>query len=433
MRIEIIPVDDLPEIEEGADLATLIADRSSVRDGDVVVITSKVVSKAEGRVVTVDPAERERARAGWALRESKRIVARRDDLVIAETAHGFVCANAGVDASNVPADRIALLPLDPDGSAGRIRYGLKARGADVGVIISDTFGRAWRAGQTNVAIGVSGFAPVRDHRGEKDVFGTLLEATVIAVADEVAAAAELVMGKNEGIPVAIVRGFPVGGLGEGTAAELIRPPEEDLFRSGAIEGIEARRSVRTFAKRDVPRAAIERAVAAAATAPAPHGSRVARPWKFVWLRSDTPRNNRFLDAMQDAWRRDLVGDRIPSGRIDRIVGRSRTLLGGAPVLLACFVSLAGADRYPDARRLLAEREMFLAAAGASIQNLMLALSAQGVASCWLSTSIFCSEESAQALGLGPEWQAVGCVIAGYAAEEPPSREPVDPAPFLDIR
>ncbi|HJR19006.1 MAG TPA: coenzyme F420-0:L-glutamate ligase [Actinomycetota bacterium] len=432
MRIEIIPVEGLPEIEEGVDLATLIADRSSVRDGDVVVITSKAVSKAEGRLIAVDPAERERARAEWAVRESRRIVARRDDLVIAETSHGFVCANAGVDASNVPEDRIALLPLDPDGSAARIQHGLEARGADAGVIISDTFGRAWRAGQTNVAIGVAGFASVRDHRGEKDVFGALLEATVIAVADEVAGAAELVMGKNEGVPVAIVRGFPVGKLGGGTARELVRPPEEDLFRWGTIEGIEARRSIRAFAERDVPKAAVERAVAAAATAPAPHGSRTARPWKFVWLRNDTPRK-RFLDAMEAAWRRDLGGDRMPSEEIDGLTARSRSLLGGSPVLLACFVSLAGADRYPDARRLLAEREMFLAAAGAAVQNLMLALDAQGVASCWLSTSIFCSEESAQSLGLGGEWQAVGCVVAGYPAEDPPLREPLDAGPFLDIR
>ncbi|MGH2794709.1 MAG: coenzyme F420-0:L-glutamate ligase [Actinomycetota bacterium] len=432
MRIEIIPVEGLPEIEEGVDLATLIADRSSVRDGDVVVITSKAVSKAEGRLIAVDPAERERARAEWAVRESRRIVARRDDLVIAETSHGFVCANAGVDASNVPEDRIALLPLDPDGSAARIQNGLEARGADAGVIISDTFGRAWRAGQTNVAIGVAGFASVRDHRGEKDVFGALLEATVIAVADEVAGAAELVMGKNEGVPVAIVRGFPVGKLGEGTARELVRPPEEDLFRWGTIEGIEARRSIRTFAERDVPKAAVERAVAAAATAPAPHGSRVARPWKFVWLRSETPRK-RFLDAMEEAWRRDLAGDRMPSDEIDRLIARSRSLLGRSPVLLACFVSLAGADRYPDARRLLAEREMFLTAAGAAVQNLMLALNAQGVASCWLSTSIFCSEESAQSLGLGGEWQAGGCVVAGYPAEDPPLREPLEAGPFLDIR
>ncbi|MGH2785072.1 MAG: coenzyme F420-0:L-glutamate ligase [Actinomycetota bacterium] len=432
MRIEIIPVEGLPEIDERSDLVTLIADHSSVRDGDVVVVTSKILSKAEGRLVEVDPENRERARVEWSLRESKRIVACRDDLIIAETAHGFVCANAGVDGSNIPADRIALLPVDPDGSAERLRAGLKERGADVGVVVSDTFGRPWRTGQTNVAIGVAGLAPLRDHRGEKDVFGMVLEATVIAVADEVASAAELVMGKNDGVPVAIVRGLPADASPTGSSHDLIRPTEEDLFRTGAIDAIEARRSIRSFGARDVPKDAIERAVSAAATAPAPHGSRAARPWRFVWLRTDTPRR-RFLDAMEDAWRRDLAGDRKPSSTIDPLIARSRSLLGGAPVLLACFVSLAGADRYPDARRLLAEREMFLAAAGAAVQNLMLALNAQGIASCWLSTSIFCSEESARSLGLGGEWQAVGCVVAGYPAEEPAPRTPLDPAPFLDIR
>jgi coenzyme F420-0:L-glutamate ligase/coenzyme F420-1:gamma-L-glutamate ligase len=432
MRIEIIPVEGLPEIGPGADLATLIADHSSVRDGDVVVVTSKAVSKAEGRLVEVDPTDRERARREWAERETVRVVARRGDLVIAETVHGFVCAHAGVDGSNVPADRIALLPLDPDGSAERLREGLKARGADAGIVLSDTFGRPWRAGQTNVAIGVAGLVPMRDHRGEKDVFGTLLEATVIAVADEVASAAELVMGKNDGIPVAIVRGLPARWLGAGSAREIVRPPDEDLFRTGVIEAIEARRSVRAFAARTVPKVTIERAVAAAATAPAPHGSRVSLPWKYVWLRNETSRG-RFLDAMEQAWRRDLADDKVPSRKIDGAITRSRTLLGGAPVLLACFVSLAAADPYTDARRLLAEREMFLSAAGASVQNLMLALNAQGVASCWLSTSIFCSDEAAGALGLGGDWQAVGCVVAGFPLEEPAARGAIDPSAFLDIR
>ena len=432
MRIEIIPVEGLPEIEAGVDLATLIADRSSVRAGDVVVVTSKVVSKAEGRLVAVDPADREHARREWAEREAKRIVARRGDLLIAETAHGFVCAAGGVDGSNVPPDRLALLPTDPDGSAERLRRGLIARGADAAVVISDTFGRAWRVGQTNVAIGVAGLKPLRDHRGEKDVFGSLLEVTVIAVADEVAAAAELVMGKNDGIPVAIVRGLPSSWFGDGTGRDIVRTSDEDLFRSGAIESIEARRSVRTFGTRTVERAAIERAVAAAATAPAPHGSRTERPWRFVWLRTDTARA-RFLDAMAQAWRRDLVEDGLPSGKIDRLLARSHQLLGGAPALLACFVSLAGADRYRDPTRVLAEREMFIAAAGAAVQNLMLALSAQGLGSCWLSTSIFCTEEAADALGLDGDWQAVGCVAAGYPAEEPPLRGAVDPGSFLDVR
>ncbi len=432
MRIEVFPVEGLPEIEEGTDLATLIADRSTVRDGDVVVVTSKVISKAEGRVVEVDPTDRESARAAVAEREARRIVARRDDLIIAETEHGFICANAGVDGSNLPADRLALLPLDPDGSATRLRAGLKERGADVGVVISDTFGRAWRAGQTNVAIGVAGVRPMRDHRGDKDTFGSLMEATIIALADEIAAAAELVMGKTDGVPVAIVRGLAKDAFGEGTSRELIRPAEEDLFRTGTMETVESRRSIRAFSSRTVPQAVVERAVAAAATAPAPHGSRAPKPWRYVWLRNETPRG-RFLDAMANAWRQDLESDRTPERVIFERLLRSRTRLAEAPLLLACFTSLAYSDRYPDAKRLLAEREMFLASTGAALQNLMLALNAQGVGSCWLSTSLFCSEESATALGLGPEWQAVGCVIAGYPLEEPAPRGPIDPGDFLDVR
>jgi len=432
MRIELISIDGLPEIEPGTDLATLIADRSTVREGDVVVVTSKIVSKAEGRLVEVDPAERDAARRDWAEREARRVVARRGDLLITETEHGFVCAASGVDGSNLPADRLALLPLDPDGSASRLRDGLRVRGADAAVVVSDTFGRPWRGGQTNVAIGVAGLKPFRDHRGDKDTFGMILESTVIAVADEVASAAELVMGKTDGVPAAIVRGLPGDAFGEGTARELIRPADEDLFRSGPLETIESRRSIRAFADRPVARDAIERAVAAAATAPAPHGSRTARPWRFVWLRNETPRN-RFLSAMEDAWKRDLDADHTPFGIVERRLERSRVLLGEAPALLACFVNLAGADRYADAARLLAEREMYLTAAGAAIQNLMLALGAQALGSCWLSTSLFCSDESAAALGLGGDWQAVGCVITGYPLDRAETRAPIDPTPFLDIR
>lgn len=432
MRIEVLSVEGLPEIEPGTDLAQLIADRSTVRDGDVVVVTSKVISKAEGRLIEVDPAERETARREWAEREARRIVARRGDLLIAETEQGFVCAASGVDGSNLPADRLALLPLDPDGSAARLRDALKQRGADVAVVISDTFGRPWRAGQTNVAIGVAGLRPMRDHRGDKDTFGMVMESTVIAVADEVAGAAELVMGKTDGVPIAIVRGLQTESFGEGDARALIRPAEEDLFRTGSFETIESRRSVREFADRPVEREMIERAVAAAATAPAPHGSRAARPWRFVWLRNETPKN-RFLTAMEEAWKIDLDHDHTPAGIVERRIQRSRRLLRGAPALLACFVSLASADRYSDAGRLLAEREMFLTASGAAIQNLMLALAAQGIGSCWLSTSLFCSEEAVGSLGLGADWQAVGCVIAGHPVDTPAARPPIDPRPFLDIR
>lgn len=432
MRIEIIAVEGLPEIAPGADLAALIAERVRLRDGDVLVVTSKAASKAEGRLVEVDPADREAARREWAKRETRRVVARRGDLVIAETAHGFVCANAGVDGSNLPGDRLALLPADPDGSASRLRAAFGERGVDVAVVVSDTFGRPWRTGQANVAIGVAGLRPLRDHRGEKDAFGNPIEVTVIAVADEVAAAAELVMGKTDGVPAAIVRGLGGEAFGPGSARDLLRPTEQDLFRFGSVEVIEARRSVRAFAGRRVATAAIERAVAAAATAPAPHGSRAARPWRFVWLRSEEARGG-FLDAMAEAWRRDLEADGTPPETIERRVARSSALLGGAPALLACFVSLAGADRYPDERRARAESEMFVAAAGAAVQNLMIALAAQGVGSCWVSSSVFCPVEARDALSLPGEWLAAGCVAAGYPEADPPPRDPLDPREFLDVR
>jgi coenzyme F420-0:L-glutamate ligase/coenzyme F420-1:gamma-L-glutamate ligase len=234
MTLSILPVPGIPEIAEGDDLAAILAARASLEDGDVVVVTQKIVSKAEGRLVEIDPTQRDAERARIVASETRRVVARRGPILIAETATGLVCANAGVDGSNLPPDRLALLPLDPDASAERLREGLsRLTGARVAVIVSDTFGRPWRMGQTDVAIGVAGMAPLRDHRGEKDTFGNVLEATLIAVADEIAAAAELVMGKSDGVPVAIVRGLDAGG--EGSARELVRPAEEDLFPRGVME------------------------------------------------------------------------------------------------------------------------------------------------------------------------------------------------------
>lgn len=234
MTISILPVEGMPEIAEGDDLAGMIAARIDLRDGDVVVVTQKIVSKAEGRIVAIDPADAEAERRRWVERETVRVVARRGPVVIAETAHGFVCANAGVDASNVPRGVLALLPADPDASAARIRDGLRAAaGVDAAVIVSDTFGRAWRTGQTDVAIGAAGLTTIRDHIGDTDTFGNELHATQIAIADEIAGAAELVMGKARAIPVAVVRGLNVAGTG--TARDLVRPAEEDLFRTGAID------------------------------------------------------------------------------------------------------------------------------------------------------------------------------------------------------
>jgi coenzyme F420-0:L-glutamate ligase/coenzyme F420-1:gamma-L-glutamate ligase len=238
----VTPVEGLPELHEGDDLAALVADRIDLADGDVAVVAQKAVSKVEGRVVAlagVEPSERARELAGdeadprriqVILDEAVELVRVRPPLLITRTRHGFVCGSAGVDASNAPApETVVLLPLDPDASAARLREGLRERtGADVGVIVTDSFGRPWRAATTDVAIGAAGVEVVRDLAGERDPTGYELHATRIAVADEIAGAAQLVYGKLDRVPVAIVRGLDVRG--DDRAADLVIPPETDLFR-----------------------------------------------------------------------------------------------------------------------------------------------------------------------------------------------------------
>jgi len=232
-ELRVIPVQGIPEVREGDDLGDVLADAAAFEDGDVVVVAHKVVSKAEGRTVQLDgvePSERARELAEVILRESARIVRERPPLVIAETRHGFVCASAGVDASNAPErGMLVLLPLDPDASAGRIRARLLERtGRTVGVVVSDSFGRAWRQGTTDVAIGAAGIRTLLDLRGARDQAGYELHATTIALADEIAGAAELVLGKTRGVPAAILRGLEVAG--DGTARDLVIPADRDLFR-----------------------------------------------------------------------------------------------------------------------------------------------------------------------------------------------------------
>jgi coenzyme F420-0:L-glutamate ligase/coenzyme F420-1:gamma-L-glutamate ligase len=229
--LTILPVMGLGEIRPGDDLATLIAELVVLVDGDVVVVTQKIVSKAEGRMVRIDPDDPE-DRLRIIESESVRVLRRRGDLVISETRHGFICANAGVDLSNVEHGWAALLPEDSDRSARRIRDGLRAATSrEVAVVVSDTFGRAWRKGVVDVAIGCAGLAAVVDLRGTADAMGRDLVATEVCVADEVASAAELVMGKASSVPVAVVRGIDPAWLRRGSVSEeILRPPAEDLFR-----------------------------------------------------------------------------------------------------------------------------------------------------------------------------------------------------------
>ena len=226
----------IPEIRPGDQLGDIIVDvcrgepNGPLHDRDVLVVTQKIVSKAEGRLVDVDPND-PLSHKQLVEDEAVRIVRRRGDLIITETEHGFVCANSGVDLSNVERGKAALLPKDSDRSARRIRDIVRAKlGLEVGVIVSDTFGRAWRKGLTDVAIGVAGIAAVVDLRGTPDALGRVMQVTEVAVADELASAAELVMGKSSGIPVAVVRGADAEWFREASVRELVRPPQEDLFR-----------------------------------------------------------------------------------------------------------------------------------------------------------------------------------------------------------
>ncbi|GAA2733539.1 coenzyme F420-0:L-glutamate ligase [Actinocorallia aurantiaca] len=421
--IEIIPVPGLPEVRPGDDLAALItAAAPGLRDGDVLVVTSKIVSKAEGRILQAD--DREKAIDA----ETVRVVARKGRTRIVETRQGLVMAAAGVDASNTEPGTVLLLPEDPDASASALRAALPAR---VGVILSDTFGRPWRSGQTDIAIGASGVLPVDDFRGRTDAYGNLLEATVTAVADEIAAAAELVKGKLDGVPVAIVRGLShlvVDTDGPGARA-LVRAPSEDLFRWGSAEVVHARRTIREFTDEPVDGEAVRRAVAAAITAPAPHHT---TPWRFVLLETEEIRT-RLLDAMRDAWRADLERDGFTEESVTKRLRRGDVLRRAPYLIIPCLVTTAGAHTYPDERRAAAEREMFLVSTGAAVQNLLIGLTVENLGSCWVSSTMFCRETVRRVLDLPADWDPMGTIGVGHPAAPPRDRAPRTPDAFIEVR
>ena len=425
MTITISPISGIPEVSPGDDLAAMIARAvPGLADGDILVITSQVVSKAEGRVVSQS---RERAIES----ETARVVARRGNTVIAETRHGLVLAAAGVDASNTAPGTVVLLPTDPDESARQLRKRLHdLTSARVGVLVTDTLGRPWRTGQTDTAIGAAGVLPLRDHRGESDSFGNTLEVTLAAVADEIAAAGDLVKGKALGVPVALVRGLP--GLvttddGPGARA-LIRSPADDMFRYGSADVPLARRTIRAFTPDSVDVAAVHRAIGTALTAPAPHHS---EPWRFVVLESAAARTA-LLDAMLDAWVADLRGDGFTEEQIARRTRRG-DVLRGAPLLVVPCLETSAAHPYPDARRSASERDMFVVSAGAAVQNLLIALAVEGLGSAWISSTLFCQDVAAAAMDLPDGWQPMGAIAVGHPATSPRPRPPRDPVRFILTR
>ena len=428
-RIELLPVTRLPEFRPGDDLAAALAAAAPwLRDDDVVVVTSKVLSKCEGRIVPApaDPEQRDALRRKLIDAEAVRVLARKGRTLITENNLGLVQAAAGVDGSNVGATELALLPLDPDASAAALRTGLHERlGVAVGVIVTDTMGRAWRNGQIDAAIGAAGLTVLHGYAGTHDAHGNELVVTEVAVADEIAAAADLVKGKLAGIPVAVVRGLTLRDNGS-NARTLLRPGDEDLFWLGTEEALTMgrgqaqllRRSVRRFSAEPVPPEIIEAAVGEALTAPAPHHT---HPVRFVWM-ADTEARIRLLDRMKDQWRSDLTGDGKAADSVERRVARGQ-ILYDAPELVIPFMVPDGAHSYPDAARTAAEHTMFTVAVGAAVQALLVALAVRGVGSCWIGSTIFAADLVRAELHLPDDWDPLGAIAIGYAAEPSGPREP----------
>ncbi|MEI6252749.1 MAG: coenzyme F420-0:L-glutamate ligase [Mycobacteriaceae bacterium] len=434
--VEILPVTGLGEFRPGDDLAAAICSAAPwLRDGDVVVVTSKVVSKCEGRIVAApeDPEERDALRRRLIDQEAVRVLARKDRTLITANRHGLVQAAAGVDGSNVSTTELALLPEDPDASAARLRVALRQRAAvDVAVIVTDTMGRAWRNGQIDAAIGCAGLPVLHSYAGARDSHGNELLVTEVAVADEIAAAADLVKGKLTAVPVAVVRGLALADDGS-TAARLLRGGADDLFWLGTAESIDLgrrqaqllRRSVRRFTGRPVEPGIIEAAVADALTAPAPHHTRPAR---FVWL-ADRDLRTTLLDQMKQAWRADLLADGLAAEAVERRISRGQILYDATEVVIP-FVVPDGAHSYPDAARTAAERTMFAVAVGAAVQGLLVALAARGVGSCWIGSTIFAPEVVRTVLDVPPDWEPLGAVAIGYAEEPPQPRQPAEAGDLL---
>lgn len=426
-------IDSCPELPNG------------LHSGDILVVTSKIVAKVEGRVIQAQDRE-DAITAETARVVATKIHERNGTPVstrIVETQHGLILAAAGVDASNTEDGTVVLLPQDPDASARTLRAALESKlGISIGVIITDTLGRAWRLGVTDHAIGASGIHVLDDLTGTTDAFGQELHMTMVAVADQLAAASELVRAKSGMTPIAVIRGASkwVTGLGQYAARDLIRPTNEDLFSlgtneartEGAQNAVFARRTVRSFTETPVPAAVVDRALRAAASAPAPHHT---KPWRFLVLvrGEDDQLRHELLDAMQATWKSDLAAEGRTNEDIAQRVSKG-SILRTAHTIIFPFVDLAaGAHTYPlidgidVGHRNASEQNMFHIAGGAAIENMLISIAADNFGSAWISSSIFCPATMRHVVKLPDTYWPLGGVAIG---------EPTAPArerPNIDIQ
>ena len=425
----------VPLVQPGDDIAAIIlaalaASHETLCDGDVVVIAQKIVSKAEGRIVplaSVLPSAEAHSLAQKVnkdprlveliLRESTEIVRYRRDVLIVAHRLGFIMANAGIDHSNVEQgsgdDTALLLPEDPDATCAQLRKTIKAlTDADVAVIINDSHGRAFRNGTVGVAIGASGLPALSDLRGHADLFRRRLQNTEVAIADEIASAASLLMGQaDEGQPIVVARGLPMQQR-NGTAAELIRAKNLDLFRSPAPGAIlRGRRSIRRYTEKPVTDAVLEQVLETATCAPSAHNR---QPWRFAVLKNFAAKERLAL-AMGEQLRRDRTRDGDRSDAIEQDVARSVARIIGAPIVVVICLTMEDMDRYPDDRRNAAERQMAVQGTAMAIQNMLIAAHCAGLGASVMCAPLFCPDTVRTATNLPIHWDPQALVTLGYAA------------------
>jgi coenzyme F420-0:L-glutamate ligase len=421
--------DDLVEIIQTA----LTTSNEVLRDGDVLVLAQKIVSKAQGRAVLLDTIKPSLAAERLArevnkdarlvelvLRESNEVVRYRRDVLIVAHKLGLVTANAGIDQSNVEegGGRTALLlPENPDRTCTELRAALHSRtGAAVAVIINDSHGRPFRNGTVGVAIGASGLAALADLRGRPDLFGRRLQTTEVALADEIAAAASLLMGQaDEGRPVVLARGLTHIN-GEGCAADLVRTKKLDLFRASsgpdAGEILHRRRTIRRYASTPVPDDLIRQLLEAAMAAPSAHNR---QPWRFAVLKVFAPKQ-RLAQAMADRLREDRSRDGDGADAIEQDVARSIARITRAPLIVVVSLTMEDMDKYPDARRNAAEHQMAVQGTAMSMQNLLIAAEAVGLGASLMCAPLFCPDTVRNALDLPPEWEPQALMTLGFPAD-----------------